>query len=182
MGKKEFVVAILDLESETFIVHIVLFSSVATPSSSPLKLNIHPFRRPHISGLIVEMTPTKVSVKYSDFANIFSADLASKLLEYTRINNHAIKLVDDPQPLYRPIYRLRPMELKILKAYIKTNLANGFIRPSKLYACALILFNQKSDGFLLLCINYQGLNNLTIKNRYSLLLIGQSLDKFRKTK
>ena len=41
-------------------------------------------------GLIA---PTKVPVKYVNFA--FSPDLASKLPENTRINNHAIELVDD---------------------------------------------------------------------------------------
>ena len=41
-------------------------------------------------GLIA---PTKVSIKYANFA--FSPDLDSELPEHTRINNHAIELVDD---------------------------------------------------------------------------------------
>ena len=65
----------------------------------------------------------------------------------------------------------------MLKAYIKTNLANDFIRPSKSPACAPILFDQKSNDFLQLCINYRGLNNLTIKNRYLLPLIRELLDR-----
>ena len=36
----------------------------------------------------------QVSAKYLDFADVFSPDLASELLEHTGINNHAIKLVD----------------------------------------------------------------------------------------
>ena len=78
--------------------------------------------------------------------DIFSLDLASKLREHTEINNHTIKLVNDQHSPYRPIYSLRPVELKTLKAYIKTNLANGFIRLSKLPAGASILFKQKLDG------------------------------------
>ena len=69
------------------------------------------------------------------------------------------------------------MELGTLKAYIETNLANGFIILSKLPARAPILFDQKSDSSFQLYINYQGLNNLTIKNRYLLLLIGELLDR-----
>ena len=65
----------------------------------------------------------------------------------------------------------------MLKAYIKTNLPNGFTRPSKSAAGAPILFNRESDSFLRLCVNYQGLNNLTIKNWYPLLLIAKSLDR-----
>ena len=69
------------------------------------------------------------------------------------------------------------MELETLKTYIKTNLANGFIKPSKSSAGAPIPFNQKSDGFFWLCVDYRGLNNLTIKNWYPLPLIGESLDR-----
>ncbi len=69
------------------------------------------------------------------------------------------------------------MELEILKAYIKNNLANSFIRPSKSSAGALILFDKKPDGDLRLCVDYQGLNNLTIKNQYPLPLVEESLDR-----
>ena len=93
---------------------------------------VHLSRRPQKTSLIAKETPTKVPVKHADFA--FSSDLASKLPEYTRINNHSIELVD----------------------------ANGFIRPSKFPAGAPILFDRESDGSLRLCAEYKSLNNLTI--------------------
>ena len=68
------------------------------------------------------------------------------------------------------------MELETLKTYIKANLASGFIRPSKSPADAPILFVRQKDGSLRLCIDYRGLNNLTIKNCYLLPLIGESLN------
>ena len=68
------------------------------------------------------------------------------------------------------------MELETLKTYIKTNLANGFICPSKSSANTPILFDKKPNGSLQLCVNYRGLNNITIKNRYPLPLIGESFD------
>ena len=46
------------------------------------------------------------------------------------------------------------MELKILKAYIKNNLVNSFIRPSKFSIGALILLNKKSNKSLQLYVNY----------------------------
>lgn len=64
----------------------------------------------------------------------------------------------------------------MLKTYIETNLVNGFIQPSQSPADAPILFIKKIDDSLWLCIDYWGLNNLTIKNRYPLPLIGESLD------
>ena len=70
----------------------------------------------------------------------------------------------------------------MLKTYIKANLASGFIRPSKSPAGALILFVRKKNGSLCLCVDYRGLNNLTIKNRYPLPLIGESLDRLGRAK
>ena len=177
VGKKEFAATALDLEDETYVVHVASFSS--TPLTS---LNVHPFWEPQISGLIAKKALTKVPAKYSDFADIFSPDLAFKLPKHTGINNHTIELVEGQQPLYGPIYSLGPVELETLKAYIETNLANKFIRPSKSPAGAPILFDRKSDSSLRLCVNYQGLNNLTIKNRYPLPLIGESLDRLRRAK
>ena len=132
--------------------------------------------------MIIEEAPTKVPAEYLDFADVFSPGLASEFHKQLGINNHIIKLVNGQQPSYGPIYSLRPVELKILKAYIETNLANGFIRPSKSPTGALILFDQKSDNLLRLCVDYRGLNNLTIKNRYPLSLIRKSLDRLRRAR
>ena len=133
MGKKEFVAIALYLEHETFVVYVASLSSTL--------LNA----RPQISGLIAEEAPTEISAKYSDFADIFSPDLASKLHKHTKINNHAIKLVDSQQPPYELFYSPRPVKFETLKAYIKTKLAKRFIRPSKSLAGTLILIDRKSD-------------------------------------
>ena len=63
-----------------------------------------------------------------------------------------------------------------MKTYIETHLKTRFIRLFKSPAAASILFNKKLDSSFWLFVNYQGLNNLTIKNRYLLPLIGKALD------
>ena len=180
VSKKEFAAATLHPEYETYVVYIRSVSSNALPSFPPL--NVHPFHRPQIFGLIAKEALTKVLAKYLDFADIFLPDLAFELPKHIGINDHAIKLVDGQQPSYGLIYSLEPIELKTLKAYIKTNLANGFIKPSKSSANAPILFDRKFDGFLRLCVNYQDLNNFTNKNRYPLPLIGELLDRLGRAK
>ena len=171
VDEKEFAAAALDPEHKTYVVY------VASLSSTPLAfLNIYPFWEPWISGLIAEKTPTKVPTKYSDFTDIFSPDLATKLPKYTEINTNAIDREEGKQPPYGPIYSLRPMELEILKTYIETNLANDFIRSSKSLAGASILFGKKFDRSFYFYVNYQGFNNITIKNQYPALLVGESLD------
>ena len=123
-----------------------------------------------------------VLAEYTKFSNVFSKKSAKVLSEHTKIKKYVIQLEEGKQPLYRSIYSLGPVELKTLKTYIKTNLANGFIWSSKSSARAPILFVYKPNGSLLLYINYQSLNNLTIKNRNSLSLIGESLDWLRQAK
>ena len=74
VSKKEFAATILDPEHETYVVHVglVSFNASLSSSASQLELNIHLSHRPQISGLIAEEAPTKVSSKYSNYADVFS--------------------------------------------------------------------------------------------------------------
>ena len=176
IDKKEFAKTAFDEESKTFVVH------VAALEASLAGITIHPSRKAQIAALIQVETPTKVSTEYADYADVFSFDLAMELLENTGINKHAIELQNGEQPPYRPIYSLVPVELETLKTYIETHLKTGFIWPSKFPAGAPILFDKKPDGSLRLCLNYRGLNNLTIKNWYPLPLISETLDRLGRAK
>ena len=158
--KKEFAALVLDPGYETFIVYV---ASLKSPSNTQ-EGDVYPFCKAQIAALVANEVLISISTKYSDFADVFSPELASKLLEYTGITDHAIKLVNDWQPPYGPINSLRPVELETLKTYIEINLANSFIRLSKSLAEALILFDKKPDGSLQLCVDYWGLNNPIIKN------------------
>ena len=117
-----------------------------------------------------------------DFSDIFLEEKALVLPKTTDLNQHAIKLQQSQQSVYKLIYSLGPVELKTLKTYNKTNLNNGFICSSKLPASAFILFIKKSDSSFRLCVDYQGFNNLIIKNQYLLPLIGVSLDQLNQVK
>nr|GEY46700.1 putative reverse transcriptase domain-containing protein [Tanacetum cinerariifolium] len=55
----------------------------------------------------------------------------------------------------------------------------GFIRPSSLPWGALVLFFKKKDGSFRMCIDYQKLNKLTVKNRYPLPRIDDFLDQLQ---
>ena len=161
----------MDENSETFIIHMV---------SLNLAPGIHPNRAAQIAFLLNK----KVNIpdKYSDFANVFLEKKALVLSKRTKLNEHAIDLESDKQPSYGLIYSLGLVELEILKIYIKTHLKTGFICPSKSLTNALILFDKKPNGNLRLYIDYQGLINFMIKNRYLLLLIGKLFDRWRQAR
>jgi hypothetical protein len=74
------------------------------------------------------------------------------------------------------MYPLLPRELVALKEFLEENLAKGFIQESKSSAGAPILFALKKDGSLRLCVDYRGLNAITVKNRYSLPLISKIIN------
>ena len=171
---KEFVIAALDVNSETFVVHVAIREREEMP--------VHSERQAQVGALLFDKAPTEVPAEYSDYSNVFSAENVAELPENTRINKHAIELEEGKQPPFGPIYSLGLVELETLKTYIKTNLANGFIRPSKSPAGAPILFDRKPDGSLRFCMYYRGLNNITIKNQYLLPLIGELLDRLGRAK
>ena len=73
-------------------------------------------------------------------------------------------------------------ELLVIKEYIEENLAKGFIRHCSSLAGAPVLFVKKSDGSLRFCVDYRGLNEMTIKNRYPLPLIQETLARLQKAR
>ena len=146
IDKKEFVKVVLDENVEGFVVHMTSFSL-----SKPI-MSIHLAKEVQITLLTIR--EIKIPAKYSDFSNIFSEKKALVLPELTKLNQHVIELHKGHQPLHGPIYSLDLVKLETLKTYIKTNLANSFIRPLKSPAGTSIVFVQKPDGSLQLCENY----------------------------
>ena len=53
---------------------------------------------------------------------------------------------------------------------------------SKSPAAAPILLVKKPGGGIRFCVNYRGLNNITVKNRYPLPLIRETLDRLSQAK
>ena len=77
-------------------------------------------------------------------------------------------------------YSLFKVELKILQIYFDKHLKNDFIKFFIFSIDASILFVKKKNEILKFCVNYRSLNLLTIKNRYLLSLIDESLNRLSK--
>ena len=69
-----------------------------------------------------------------------------------------------------------------MKKYIDDSLAAGIIRPSSSPAGAGFFFVDKKDKSLRPCIDYRGLNDITIKNRYPLPLIASAFESLQGAK
>lgn len=120
----------------------------------------------------------ELPVQYEDFTDVFEKKKADVLPDH-RPYDCAIDLQNGAQPPFGPIYNLSKNELDELRKYIDENLKKNFIRHSKSPAGAPILFVKKKDGTLRMCVDYRGLNKLTIKNRYPLPLIPNLLDQLQ---
>ena len=106
-----------------------------TALKGPTAMSIHLSRTSKVQGSDVSILATlkcdkaliEIRAKYTDYADVFSLDLAMELLENTGMNKHAIELIDGKQLPYEPIYALCPVELETLKIDFKTHLKTGFI-------------------------------------------------------
>ncbi|CAA7042312.1 unnamed protein product [Microthlaspi erraticum] len=76
-----------------------------------------------------------------------------------------IELEPGTAPISKAPYRLATAEMAELKNQLEDLAEKGFIRPSSSPWGAPVLFVKKKDGSFRLCIDYQGLNKVTIKNR-----------------
>lgn len=113
-----------------------------------------------------------------EFEDVFAKESFDEL-PMPRPRDHGIELLDGAELTPTKCYPLSPAEQKQLDEFLEENLRTGRIRPSKSPMAAPVFFVKKKDGSLRLVQNYWKLNNMTVKNRYPLLLISDLVDKLQ---
>ena len=141
--------------------------------------NVHSNRRARV--IMMNVSKKIIFKCFKKFENLNNENETYKLSKH-ELMNHVIDLKEDKLFSYNLIYFLSENELKILKKYLNKHLKNDFIWLFQLFIETLILFVKKKNGSLRLCVNYKTFNNLIIKNRYSLLLIDENLNRLNKIK
>nr|GEU51203.1 reverse transcriptase domain-containing protein [Tanacetum cinerariifolium] len=115
-----------------------------------------------------------------DFPEVFPEDFLG--LPQTQKVEFQIDLISDATHVAQAPNRLSLSEMKELPDQLKELSDKGFIRPSSSPRGASILFVKKKDGSFQMCINYQELNKLTVKNPVFMDLMNRVckpyLDKF----
>ncbi|KAI2644393.1 Transposon Tf2-6 polyprotein [Labeo rohita] len=115
---------------------------------------------------------------YLDLKEVFSKSRAASLPPH-RPYDCAIELLPGTSPPKGKLYSLSVPEREAMEKYISDSLAAGFIRPSSSPAGAGFFFVGKKDGSLRPCIDYRGLNNITVKNTYPLPLISSAFKRLQ---
>jgi hypothetical protein len=118
---------------------------------------------------------TNILPEYKEFSDIF-VDSDSTMLSIRGLYDYAIDLEPGRAPPFGKLYLILSSELNILKKYLDRLLDIGLVRKSILAVVSSVIFVPKNDGSLRLVVNYRGLNDIMIKNRYLLLLISDILD------
>ena len=118
---------------------------------------------------------------YHDFCPMFS-EIATQELPLHRPYDHSIPLKDGFNPPFGPTYSLSRVELDALREWLEDNLSKGFICSSLSPAGGPNLFIKQPGRSLHLCVDYCGLNEGTIKNRYPLPLLCETLLRLQKSR
>ena len=119
----------------------------------------------------------KLSSVYKKWTFLFRKEESAKALSKHQPWDHEIKLKSEKQLTFESIYILFSKELEELRKYLKVNERKEFIRKSQSFAEHSILFVSKKDEGLRFCVDYWKLNEITIKNRYSLFNIEELQDR-----
>jgi hypothetical protein len=82
-------------------------------------------------------------------------------------------------PISKTPYRMSTLELKEFQMQLEEFLKKGYICPSVSPWGAPILFVNKKDGTLRLCIDFRRLNKVTMKNKYPLPRIDELFDQMK---
>jgi hypothetical protein len=98
--------------------------------------------------------------------DVFPDDLLG--MPYERDIEFKIELQPGTTPISKASYKMSQEDLAKLKIQLKDLLDKGFIHPSSSPLGCPALFVSKKDKGLCLCVDYQPLNAVTIKNKYPL--------------
>jgi transposase InsO family protein len=109
-----------------------------------------------------------------DYADVFEE--LNQLPPHRPGIGHAIPLMAGAIPPAKRVYRLSPREQEEVKRQIADLLGKGFIEPSSSPFGAPVIFVEKKDGTLRMCMDYRALNKVTLKRRYPMPRIDELFD------
>ncbi len=119
---------------------------------------------------------TKLLLKYHEFLDVFDWVQLNKLFSH-RFYDHKIELTSDSTLSRCRAYWMFSVKLLKVKKYLNENLSKKFITLSQTLYFSSILFILKANENLQFCMNYQKLNVIFKRNKYSLSLINEIIDK-----
>jgi hypothetical protein len=94
----------------------------------------------------------------------------------------SIDLMPGAAPVSKTPYRMSTPDLKELQMKLEEILKKRYIFPSVSPWGAPVLFMNKKDGILILCIDFRLLNKVNVKNNYHMSRIDDLFDQLKDAK
>jgi hypothetical protein len=113
----------------------------------------------------------------SEFLDVFLEELPG--MPPDREIEFVNELVPGTAPIFKRPYKMATNQLAELKEQLQELLDKGYIRPSASLRGAPIIFVLKKDGTQRMCVDYHSLNEVTIKNKYTLPRIDDLFDQVK---
>ena len=120
--------------------------------------------------------PDEIENLLHQFQDIFQAPTG---LSPQRDCDHHIPLIPGAKPPNIRPYRMSHSQKDVVESLIKEMLKNSEIRPSHSPFSSPIILVRKKDKSWRFCIDFRGLNDLTVKNKFPILVIEDLLDELQ---
>lgn len=134
---------------------------------------------PESSQAIDTIPDNSVPVILQEFTDVFLDEFPS--IPPDRKIEHVIDTAN-AQLIANPAYRMSPRELDTLRAQLSSLTEKGLIRPSMSPWSSPVVFVNKKDGTLRLCVDYRAVNAVTVRNRFPLPRLDECFDRLSNAK
>ncbi|KAM0691543.1 hypothetical protein Q7P36_007742 [Cladosporium allicinum] len=124
----------------------------------------------------------KLPLEYHEFADVFKHKSEFTVLPHRPSIDHAINLKPGAKPPYKRGFAMNPTQLAAVKKCVDEGTGNDTVVPSNSPCASLVLLVKKPSGGICVCVDYRALNALTVKDRYPIPLIKETLERLSKAK
>ena len=127
------------------------------------------------AGVVLEDTvPIEVELLLQEFGEVFETPTG---LPPVRGHEHQITLMEGSQPVCQRPYRYHFYQKNEIEKIVRKLLFVGSIKNSTSPFASPVLLLRKVDGSWRMCNDYRALNNITVKDKFPILVIDELLDE-----
>lgn len=123
--------------------------------------------------------PSEIQQVLAEFEGRFQEP---KTLPPHREIDHRIPLLPNDKAVSKKPYRYAPHQKNEIEKQIAQMLKQGIIQASTSPFASPVLLVKKKDGTWRFCVDYRGLNDITVKNKYPMPMEDELLDELAEAK
>ena len=123
--------------------------------------------------------PPEIGQLLAKFSHVFESPTS---LPPRRSHDHQIPLQPSAGPVSVRPYQYPYYQKTEIEKMVKEILQSSLIRPSNSPFSSPVLLVKKADGAWRFCVDYRSLNDITVKDKYPILIIDELLDELHGAK